>query len=90
MILLVVFPARTHGVLKQKVDCQREEEACTLFDEAANKRWAEYKYDRLPHAVLLNGRGYSLRLQVPSDESREVQMSKGTTTPRFGPEPRAG
>lgn len=37
-----------------------------------------------------NARGYSLRLQVPSDESREVQMSIGTTTPRFGPEPRSG
>lgn len=31
-------------------------------------KWAEYVYDRLPHAVLLNARGYSLRLQVPSDE----------------------
>ena len=90
MILLAVFPARAHGVLKQKVDCQREEEACTLFDKAANKKWAEYVYDRLPHAVLLNARGYSLRLQGPSDESREVQMSIGTATPRFGPEPRAG
>lgn len=31
--------------------------------------------------MLFNGRGYSLRLQVPSAESREVQMSMGSPPP---------
>lgn len=74
---MAVFPAGAHGILKQKIDCQGEEEACTPFDEAAEKKWTEYAFGSYPilcslmEGVIASGSSSTKGTQRSPNEYRD-------------------